>query len=89
MGPALSEKSGVNHIDLSAPKSALCSGTTSLTLLGFKTIMAWLGNICVDVPPGQVFHTFAARVGSAEPYGIDEAHYLPGGCERFYTRRLS
>jgi len=32
---------------------------------------------------------FAARVGSTEPYGIDEAHDLFGGCGRFYTRRLS
>jgi hypothetical protein len=79
----------VGNIDLSAPVTALCSGTTSLTLLGFKTIMGSFENICVGVPPGRVFHTFAARVGSAEPYGIDEAHYLSGACERFYTRRLS
>lgn len=35
------------------------------------------------LPPAALFHTFAERVGSSEPYGIDEAHDLSGGCGRF------
>jgi hypothetical protein len=45
MGPALRKKSGVQNIDLSAPRSALYSGITGLTPSGFKTIAAAIGNI--------------------------------------------
>ena len=78
----------MENIDLSAPRSALYSGTTGLTPGGFKTITGYGGNMRLAMPRSSVFHTFARRVGSAEPHGIDEAHNLPGGCERFYTRRL-